>query len=52
MSGMEITALNVIADIRCACGDKGDRMIPELIEYIKQLKADSDELARMKEKKQ
>lgn len=39
--------LMLLADIRFACGDNGKRMQDELVEYIRELRADSDRLAHL-----
>ena len=38
------TLLSLLADIREACGDKGERMQPELVEHIRQGFAERDQL--------
>lgn len=37
-----VALLNLLADIRVACGDNGKRMQAELVEYIRELKRDAD----------
>lgn len=38
----EASLLRLVCDIRFAVGDNGKRMQPELIEYLKQMRADAD----------
>ncbi len=38
----EASLLRLLCDIRFAVGDNGKRMQPELIEYLKQMRADAD----------
>lgn len=43
-----ISALGLLSRMRFACGDNGLRMQDELEEYLRGLKRDSDELAKLR----
>ena len=40
----DCTAMGYLADCRIAVGDNGNRMFPEFVEYLRQLKQQRDEL--------
>ena len=42
-------ALALVADVRFACGDYGQRMQPELLEYLRELAADAARYRHLRE---
>ena len=40
----DITAMGYLADCRIASGDNGKRMLPEFVEYLREMKRQRDEL--------